>query len=47
MTCVSVRGFRASVTTSRRKNGVPLTTALRTRMSVICIVNGSSIQSPR
>jgi hypothetical protein len=30
-----------------RKSGVALTTELNTRMSVICIVNGSSIHSPR
>ena len=47
ITWVRVRGQPASATTRRRKSGVPLTTVLSTRISVICIVNGSSIQRPR
>ena len=40
-------GTSARATTARLKSGVALTTELSTRMSVICIVKGSSIHSPR
>ena len=51
MASASVRpglsGSRDKVTIRRRKNGVAASVELSTRMSVICIVKGSSIHNPR
>ena len=41
-----VVGMRARAAMPRRKNGVDPSAELSTMIRVICIVNGSSIQSP-
>ena len=46
-TAVSVLGTFESRTIARRKKGAAPSAELNTRISVICMVNASSIQSPR
>jgi hypothetical protein len=43
----AVLGLVESQTTKRRKTGVALKAELSTRIKVICMVNGNSIQRPR
>jgi hypothetical protein len=46
ITWLRVRGSRARAVMARRRNGVAASAELSTMISVICMVNGSSIHNP-